>query len=269
MRIPLDQLHQNASTGGARAGCRCGHRRADQRMRQPGAGGLRGHRRQHDRAAGAGPVAGRHAARARALRSAPAGHRADARPRHRHQRAAAQPARPRVRRAGRHGHRRRGGHVHRAAGRRADPPAELGAGPRRAARAGARLPRGHRARPPRRARTRRHRRPCRLAQPGRRRGQGAHARGTPVGDVVAYQPDPQQSTWNVFRVTARRTDAPPAGGAATLSLQQLYLIGQRTLQPIADDLSVRVNPRYGVWDQVALRVVPADQTAGLVLTPGR
>ncbi len=93
--------------------------------------------------------------------------------------------------------------------------------------------------------------------------------GTPVGDVVAYQPDPQQSTWNVFRVTARRTDGRPAGAPATLSLQQLYLIGQRTLQPIADDLQVRVNPRYGVWDQVALRVVPADQTAGLVLAPGR
>src|SRR5947199_299044 len=66
--------------------------------------------------------------------------------------------------------------------------------------------------------------------------------GTPVGDVVAYQPDPQQATWNVFRVTARRTDARPPGAQPTLSLQQLYLIGQRTLQPLADDLSVRVNP---------------------------
>ena len=93
--------------------------------------------------------------------------------------------------------------------------------------------------------------------------------GTPVGDVVAYQPDPQQSTWNVFRVTARRTDAPSSPVPPSLSLQQLYLIGQRTLQPIADDLQVRVNPRYGVWDQVSLRVVPADQTTGLVLSPGR
>jgi hypothetical protein len=91
--------------------------------------------------------------------------------------------------------------------------------------------------------------------------------GTPVGDVVAYQPDPQQATWNVFRVTQRSTDARPADPAAVsaLSLQQLYLIGQRTLQPEADDLAVRVNPRYGVWDQVALRVVPADQTSGLVI----
>ena len=93
--------------------------------------------------------------------------------------------------------------------------------------------------------------------------------GTPVGDVVAYQPDPQQATWNVFRVTDRRTDARAPGAPATLSLQQLYLIGQRTLQPLADDLAVRVNPRYGVWDQVSLRVVPADQTAGLVLVSGR
>lgn len=93
--------------------------------------------------------------------------------------------------------------------------------------------------------------------------------GTPVGEVVAYQPDPQQATWNVFRVTDRRTDARAPGPPATLSLQQLYLIGQRTLQPLADDLAVRVNPRYGVWDQVSLRVVPPGQTAGLVLAPGR
>lgn len=91
--------------------------------------------------------------------------------------------------------------------------------------------------------------------------------GTPVGEVVAYQPDPQQATWNVFRVTKRRTDATPADPAAAsaLSLQQLYLIGQRTLQPVADTLDVRVNPRYGVWDEVALRVVPADQMSGLVI----
>jgi len=93
--------------------------------------------------------------------------------------------------------------------------------------------------------------------------------GTPVGDVVAYQPDPQQATWNVFRVTDRRTDARAPGAPATLSLQQLYLIGQRTLQPLADDLAVRVNPRYGVWDQVSLRVVPANQTTGLVLAASR
>jgi hypothetical protein len=95
--------------------------------------------------------------------------------------------------------------------------------------------------------------------------------GTPVGEVVAYQPDPQQATWNVFRVTERQTDARPAdpSAASALSLQQLYLIGQRTLQPVADSLNVRVNPRYGVWDQVVLRVVPADQTSGLVVAQGR
>lgn len=91
--------------------------------------------------------------------------------------------------------------------------------------------------------------------------------GTPAGAVVAYQPDPQQATWNVFRVTDRQTNATPTdpAAAAALSLQQLYLIGQRTLQPVADALAVRVNPRYGVWDEVALRVVPADQTSGFVI----
>jgi len=91
--------------------------------------------------------------------------------------------------------------------------------------------------------------------------------GTGVGEVVAYQPDPQQSTWNVFRVTQRRTDALPADPAAAgkLSQGELYLIGQRTLQPLATSLGVRVNPRYGVWDPISLSVVPAGQTAGIVL----
>jgi hypothetical protein len=92
--------------------------------------------------------------------------------------------------------------------------------------------------------------------------------GLPVGGVAAYPPDPQQSGWLVLRVTDRRTDAPTDPAAlSSLSQSQLVAIGERTLQPTAQEIGVRVNPRYGVWDPIQLRVVGEDQQAGLVLPP--
>jgi hypothetical protein len=93
--------------------------------------------------------------------------------------------------------------------------------------------------------------------------------GTPVGGVVAFQPDQRQSTWIVFRVTDRRTDAPfDQQAVSAISSTQKATIGERLLQPDADRLGVRVNPRYGVWDPIQLRVVAQDQQAGTILLPG-
>lgn len=90
--------------------------------------------------------------------------------------------------------------------------------------------------------------------------------GTPVGDTVYFQPSPQQATWIVFKVTGKRSDARSDPAALSqISQDQLTAIGQRTLQPIADAMGIRVNPRYGVWDPIALRVVAADQVSGGVL----
>lgn len=90
--------------------------------------------------------------------------------------------------------------------------------------------------------------------------------GTPVGDTVYFQPSPQQATWIVFKVTGKRTDAPSDPAALSqISQDQLTAIGQRTLQPVADRIGIRVNPRYGVWDPISLRVVAADQVSGGVL----
>lgn len=92
--------------------------------------------------------------------------------------------------------------------------------------------------------------------------------GTPVGGVVAFQPDPQQSTWIVFKVVDRRTDAPSDPAAvSSISRTQLITIGERLLQPTGAEVGVRVNPRYGVWDPIQLRVVPADQQVGTILPP--
>ena len=92
--------------------------------------------------------------------------------------------------------------------------------------------------------------------------------GAPVGAVVAFQPSPQQSTWIAFRVVDKRTDAPSDPAAVSgISQDQLYDIGIRMLQPTADALGVVVNPRYGVWDPIQMRVVGEDQQAGLIIPP--
>jgi hypothetical protein len=92
--------------------------------------------------------------------------------------------------------------------------------------------------------------------------------GTPVGQVVVFQPSAQQAGWIVFRVVDRRTDvASPTDAVNNLSQQQLVTIGERTLQPVADQVGITVNPRYGVWDPIQMRIVGADERAGEILTP--
>ena len=92
--------------------------------------------------------------------------------------------------------------------------------------------------------------------------------GVPAGTVVTFQPNPQQSTWIVAKVVDRRTDAPsdPAVASA-ISQSQLIAIGERMLQPTAEEVGIRVNPRYGVWDPIQLRIVAEDQQVGTILPP--
>jgi hypothetical protein len=92
--------------------------------------------------------------------------------------------------------------------------------------------------------------------------------GVPAGTVVTFQPSPEQSTWIVARVVDRRTDAPSDPAVvSSISRAQLVAIGERMLQPTADQVGIRVNPRYGVWDPVQLRIVAEDQRGGTVLPP--
>lgn len=92
--------------------------------------------------------------------------------------------------------------------------------------------------------------------------------GTPVGGTAVFQLDPRQTGWIAFRVTDRRTDASVDPAALSqISQEQFAAIGRRTVQPAADRLGVRVNPRFGVWDPIVLRVVPAELTSGRVLPP--
>ncbi|MFR9806121.1 SurA N-terminal domain-containing protein [Pseudonocardia sp. RS010] len=92
--------------------------------------------------------------------------------------------------------------------------------------------------------------------------------GTPAGQTVAFQPAPGQGVWLVLHVTDRVTDAPAEGppAAATIDQDTLAAIGERLTQPDAGN--VQVNPRYGVWDPVRMRVVAEGQQAGTVYGPG-
>lgn len=88
----------------------------------------------------------------------------------------------------------------------------------------------------------------------------------PAGSVVAY-PDPDQSNqgqWIVAVVHERSTDndASTAPGATTVDRvddSRLEGIGLQLLAPLAREIGVRVNPRYGVWSDV---YVAAAQTEG-------
>jgi hypothetical protein len=92
--------------------------------------------------------------------------------------------------------------------------------------------------------------------------------GTPVGDTVYFQPNSADPRWLVVKVTARRTDAVPDPAAlGQVTVGQLSAIGLSTLRPVADKLGVRINPRYGVWDRLALSVVATDQVVGIVPAP--
>jgi hypothetical protein len=71
-------------------------------------------------------------------------------------------------------------------------------------------------------------------------------------------------------VADRRTDAQADPAAVSgLSQDQFTTLGIRLLQGTADELGVRVNPRYGVWDPIRMRVVAEDQQAGLILPPAQ
>ncbi len=92
--------------------------------------------------------------------------------------------------------------------------------------------------------------------------------GTQAGTVVAAQTSPAPDGWSVLRVTKRSTSAPPVNATAALSQlddQTLDDIGRRLTQPLAEQLGVRVSPRYGTWDPLRLAVLGPEVPVGLVL----
>lgn len=91
--------------------------------------------------------------------------------------------------------------------------------------------------------------------------------GVPENTVVAFQPSPRQEAWIIALVTGREDQNPqPVDQASQPSQQELVAVGQRLLQPVAEQTGVRISPRYGVWDPTAMDVAPsAEETSGIVL----
>ncbi|MEV6244291.1 hypothetical protein [Lentzea sp. NPDC051838] len=79
------------------------------------------------------------------------------------------------------------------------------------------------------------------------------------GTVVAFQLGEQEATSIVALVRDRRSVAPTPGEdniVDSVDPQLLATFGQRIAQYLAADLSIEINPRYGVWDPVKNAMSP-------------
>jgi hypothetical protein len=99
-------------------------------------------------------------------------------------------------------------------------------------------------------------------------GRTVSVSGSPPPSPGQSAPDPATQPWTVVRVRDRETTAPPAGGGAVpaelVDATTMFGFGLRAIQPLAVELGVRVNPRYGVWDPTQVRVAPTVADAGTV-----
>lgn len=84
--------------------------------------------------------------------------------------------------------------------------------------------------------------------------------GVPANTVVAYRPSGENGNWLVALVKNRSTNASPSPDGASQELTGTVLagIGVRMLQPLADELNIRINPRYGVWDTTTMGLAPSE-----------
>lgn len=92
--------------------------------------------------------------------------------------------------------------------------------------------------------------------------------GVPAGTVVTFEPDSSESTWVVAVVRKRdlSTPVPDSEAQGPPNVQTLVMLGQRLLQQDVERSGVQINPRYGVWDPIAMDVAPsAAEVSGFVL----
>jgi hypothetical protein len=93
--------------------------------------------------------------------------------------------------------------------------------------------------------------------------------GAQAGSVVVTQPSQRSSGWLVALVRDRTVAPAHDGGAqgpSQVDPSMLPAVGMRQLQPIADELGVRINPRYGVWDSTAMAPAASeDEVTGFQL----
>jgi hypothetical protein len=99
-------------------------------------------------------------------------------------------------------------------------------------------------------------------------GRTVSVSGSPPASPGQSAPDPTTQPWTVVRVRDRDEAAPPAGAgsvpAELVDGTTMFGFGLRAIQPLAVELGVQVNPRYGVWDPTQERVAPTAADAGTV-----
>ena len=93
--------------------------------------------------------------------------------------------------------------------------------------------------------------------------------GSPVGSAVVFPFPNNKGAWFVGMIR-ERTDKPVATEQAPeLDAATKTAIGMRQVQPLFDELGVRINKRYGAWDVLTMTLAPnQDATQGIVLSPG-
>ncbi|MBV9844156.1 MAG: hypothetical protein JOZ47_03655 [Kutzneria sp.] len=93
--------------------------------------------------------------------------------------------------------------------------------------------------------------------------------GVDAGTVVAYQVQNGGAAWLVGYVKARNDNAPAVDPGQGVSPQMLEQQGQLMMGRYAQQIGLKVNPRYGVWDPLNVGLAPSDdETIGLVLAAG-
>ncbi|MGH3795446.1 MAG: SurA N-terminal domain-containing protein [Pseudonocardiaceae bacterium] len=93
--------------------------------------------------------------------------------------------------------------------------------------------------------------------------------GVATNNVVAFQLADNQP-WLITVIRNRTEDAQPSAQAPDpnqIDPAVLESVGLRQLGQVAQDLGVRLNPRYGVWDQVNLKAVSNKDEVGGVVVP--
>jgi hypothetical protein len=98
--------------------------------------------------------------------------------------------------------------------------------------------------------------------------------GVPENTVIAFPfgsgDQGAGARWLVALVRQRDVNGTPSEQevpfASQVTPQWLHSVGQQLVSPLAAELGVRISPRYGVWDELAVGVAPNEaEKAGIVL----
>ena len=86
----------------------------------------------------------------------------------------------------------------------------------------------------------------------------------PANTVLVQSANSAEQGGGYQVIYVRSVELAPTADETDLSQvqpQQLLYLGRLLMRPLADELGVNVSPRYGVWDPMAMQVVPQNEAA--------